>query len=187
MSETWLNPEEGSTLLLLARETIEATVTESPLPEIPLHQLTQGLQLQLGAFVTLKIRAELRGCIGEMNWERPVYKNIIRAAIGSALHDPRFNPLAEEEIARIQIETTILGVLQKIPSAEQFDPLLHGIQLEVSGRRAVFLPQVAQETGWGREKLLESLCLKAGLVRDAWKHPQAVFKIFTTQEFAEVV
>jgi len=187
MSESWLNPEEGGTLLLLARESIEAAVTESPLPELPAHQITQGLQLQLGAFVTLKMGGELRGCIGEMNWERAVYKNVIRAAIGSALHDPRFSPLAEEELAQIKIETTILGALQKIPSAEAFDPLLHGIQLEASGGRAVFLPKVAQETGWGREQLLENLCLKAGLVREAWKHPHAAFKIFTTQEFAEMV
>jgi AmmeMemoRadiSam system protein A len=183
----WLTPEEGDTLLLLARETIEARVTDAPLPELPAHQITQGLQTPLGAFVTLKIRTELRGCVGEMNWERPVYRNVIRAAIGSALHDPRFEPLAEEELGRIKIETTILGALQPIPSAEQFDPKLHGIQFELGGRRAVFLPQVAQETGWGRELLLENLCLKAGLVRDAWKHPQAVLKIFLTQKFSESV
>lgn len=181
----WLTPEEGDTLLLLARETIEATVIEAPLPELPAQQITEGLQRQLGAFVTLKIRGELRGCIGEMNWERPVHRNVVRAAIGAALHDPRFEPLAESELARIQIETTILGALQLIPRAEEFDPRQHGIQFELAGRRAVFLPQVARETGWGRELLLENLCLKAGLVRDAWKHPQAVFKIFTTQEFAE--
>ncbi len=183
---TWLTPEEGGALLALARETIEATVVESPLPELRDGQILQGHKLPLGAFVTLKIQGELRGCIGEMNWERPVYRNVIHAAIGSAIRDPRFEPLGAMELTRIRIETTILGALQQIPSAEEFDPLRHGIQLELGGRRAVFLPQVAQETGWGREMLLENLCLKAGLVRDAWKRPQSVFKIFTTQEFVEM-
>jgi AmmeMemoRadiSam system protein A len=183
----WLTPEEGGTLLLLARETIEAAVTESPLPELPAGQLTPCLQLPLGAFVTLRISSELRGCIGEMNWERPVYRNVIRAAKGAALHDPRFEPLAEQELSRVRVETTILGALQKISGVEEFDPQRHGIQFELGGRRAVFLPQVAKETGWGRELLLENLCLKAGLVREAWKHPQALLKIFETQEFSETV
>ena len=62
-----------------------------------------------------------------------------------------------------------------------------GIILSVSGRRAVFLPQVADETGWGRQEMLSALSRKAGLPPDAWKRDDAVFMTFTAEVFDESV
>jgi AMMECR1 domain-containing protein len=51
--------------------------------------------------------------------------------------------------------------------------------IEKEGRRGVFLPQVAGETGWNLEEFLENLCLeKAGLPKDCYKNPKTNIYIF---------
>jgi len=60
----------------------------------------------------------------------------------------------------------------------------HGVLLTKSGRRAVFLPQVATETGWDLDTFLSNLSRKAGLSSDAWKSG-ATFEVFTAQVFGE--
>jgi AMMECR1 domain-containing protein len=56
--------------------------------------------------------------------------------------------------------------------------------IEKEGRRGVFLPQVAGETGWNLEEFLENLCLeKAGLPKDCYKDPKTNIYVFRVQEF----
>jgi len=44
-----------------------------------------------------------------------------------------------------------------------------GVLLQKGRSSAVFLPQVATEEGWGRDELLDNLCVKAGLSRGCWQ------------------
>jgi AmmeMemoRadiSam system protein A len=185
MNEQWLKPEECVALLRLARETIAAALQGEPPPQPPSEAERPGLWLPLAVFVTLRLRGELRGCIGEMAWDRPLSKNVVRAAVASAFHDPRFWPLTEEELPEVQVEISVLSPLQTIARPEDYEPLAHGIVIEVGERRAVFLPQVARQYGWPREEMLTQLSLKAGLPPDAWRDARAVLKIFTIQEFSE--
>ena len=60
----------------------------------------------------------------------------------------------------------------------------HGTVLEKDGRSAVFLPQVAIESGWNRDQMLRALSLKAGLEGNAWREG-ARFSVFTGQIFKE--
>jgi AMMECR1 domain-containing protein len=71
-----------------------------------------------------------------------------------------------------------------VPSPEQIEMGRHGVVLSKGGRRAVFLPQVATETGWDRDRFLSQLSLKAGLSADAWREG-ARFEVFTAQVFGE--
>lgn len=51
----------------------------------------------------------------------------------------------------------------------------------------VFLPQVATETGWPKERFISELCSqKAGLSPDAWKDPATELYVFTAEVFREV-
>ncbi len=59
----------------------------------------------------------------------------------------------------------------------------HGIVLTKSGRRAVFLPEVAGEQGWDKGTTLGYLSRKAGLPTDAWKSGSQ-FEIFTSQKYS---
>ena len=70
---------------------------------------------------------------------------------------------------------------EKIETLDEFVLSRDGIIFSQNGRRAVFLPQVADETGWDKDTLLSELSLKAGLGRNSWKSPDAVFMTFQAE------
>ncbi|MDO9542363.1 MAG: AmmeMemoRadiSam system protein A, partial [Kiritimatiellia bacterium] len=128
-------------------------------------------------FVTLKIKGELRGCIGSLTPAEPLYMSVHHNAINAALHDYRFRPVSKEELTAISLDVSILSPIRGIPSLDEFKLGQQGIILEKGMSRAVFLPEVAVEQKWTREETLTHLALKAGLERDAWKSG-ARFNVF---------
>jgi AmmeMemoRadiSam system protein A len=176
---------EQRKLLRWVRATIEAAVRGESLMEIPRAELTDPLQAPHGVFVTLKKRGELRGCIGKMDFERPLWENALEAAVASALEDPRFPPVEPHELAEISIEISILNPPEDLPRPDLFEPLRHGIIVQKGWRHALLLPKVAQEQGWDATKTLETVCWKAGLPPDAWRDPAARLQVFTAFDFGE--
>ena len=156
-----------------------------PPPEGNMVELTDALRRTLGAFVTLYRHGELRGCIGRMQYDTPLWRNVIESACSSALNDPRFLPVTAEEIAGLHIEISVLDEPEPIERLEQFDVSQHGIVMELGFDHGVFLPKVAREYGWDRPKTLTMLCRKIGLHDHAWLETQARFKVFRAREFAE--
>ena len=71
-----------------------------------------------------------------------------------------------------------------MPRAEDFVVGKHGIIIEKNGRRTTFLPQVAPEQGWGRDEMLDNLCLKGGLPGGCWRSG-AKLLTFQADVFAE--
>ena len=185
MNASVLRPEEKEYLLRWTRRVIENAVSGGDSMRIPDSDLGEGLRSPYGAFVTIKKHGELRGCIGRMDFDRPLWENATYAAVGAALHDPRFPPLDREELPAIRLEISVMDVPQDLPQPDQFDPQRHGIIVEQGCRRALLLPKVAQEYGWTAKKTLECVCQKAGLAPDAWAGPEARLQVFTTCDFAE--
>ena len=177
--------EEQQKLSRWVRATIEAAVRGESLTEIPDTELTERLCAPHGVFVTLKEGGELRGCIGKMDFERPLWENALEAAVASALEDPRFPPVEPHELSEISIEISILNPPEDLPRAELFDPLRQGIIVQKGWRHALLLPKVAQEQGWDARKTLETVCWKAGLPTDAWRDPAARLQVFTAFDFGE--
>ena len=93
-------------------------------------------------------------------------------------------PIPEEELPLITIGISLLTVPEPIDSADSFRIGTDGIIMEKAGRRAVFLPQVALETGWTEEEMLSALSRKAGLGSDGWKEG-ASFMTFQAEVFSE--
>lgn len=181
-----LTEDQKKGLISLARKTLEyafekrkapnaSDLSYTPIPE------TEKIS---GAFVTLKENGELRGCIGDIFPERPLYEAIIGNVISAAFQDPRFNPLSREELARVSIEITVLTSPQPVKGYEDIVLGKHGILLNKNGRRAVFLPQVATEQGWDIAQTLTHLSQKAGLSSDDWKSG-ASFEVFEGIVFHE--
>ena len=52
--------------------------------------------LELGAFVTLHIEGNLRGCIGYIEGFLPLPETIRQLAVSAAFRDPRFSPLSAD-------------------------------------------------------------------------------------------
>src|SRR5580658_3877508 len=106
--------EQGK-LLRRVRAAMEAAVRGEAAAEFPDAELTEHLRAPHGVFVTLKKGGELRGCIGKMDFERPLWSNALTAAVASALEDPRFPPVTVPELGEITIEVSILNRPEDLP------------------------------------------------------------------------
>jgi len=153
-------------LLQLAGSAINQFIKEKKL--IDYKTKNPELLTKKGAFVTLKKKGFLRGCIGFIEPVLPLYETVIRAAIYAACQDLRFPPVTADELKDLEIEISVLTTPQRI-----HDPLLievgkHGLIIAKGDHRGILLPQVPVENSWRREEFLERACLKAGLPRDAW-------------------
>jgi AmmeMemoRadiSam system protein B/AmmeMemoRadiSam system protein A len=189
---TELSPAEQKAALALARATIATHLThKGQLADwFAAHKVEGNLAAPSGVFVTINNRGDkarkegrLRGCIGSMEASEPLVDAIVSAAV-SAAHDPRFPELEASELPEVSLEVSVLSPMHSVPGPEAIVLGKHGVLLTKSGRRAVFLPQVATETRWDLSTFLSNLALKAGLAPDAWKSG-AKFEVFTAQVFGE--
>ncbi len=177
-----LTNEEKKFLLKLARDTIWAALNHQPLPEV--SPPSEILKKRCGTFVTLHKHGQLRGCIGSLIGERPLYLTVQQMSIEAAFRDPRFPPLTKEEYEEIDIEISVLSPLQRITDVEQIEVGKHGIFLIKGFYRGVLLPQVATEYGWDRYQFLDHTCLKAGLPPGCWQSGAEIY-IFSANVFSE--
>ena len=183
--EPSITPEERRLLLRWARRAIEAAVGGASGPSVREADLTDELRVPHAAFVTLTLHGGLRGCIGRLEYERPLWENVLAAAAAAALDDPRFPPVEARELPELEIEISVLTPPVDLPDARLFDPLRQGIIVERGYRRGLFLPGVGPEAGWGREETLAAVCRKAGLPAAAWREPGVRLQVFRTVAFAE--
>lgn len=139
-----------------------------------------------GSFVTLRKDGDLRGCIGYIAPMDTLYRQVYALARQAAFHDWRFPPLGEDELAKVRIEVSVLSPMKDIAGLDEFVPSRDGILMTCRGHRAVFLPEVADETGWTKDEMLAALSRKAGLPPDAYLDADASFMTFTSEVFHEV-
>ena len=177
-----LQAAEKKWLLSFARETVRRYLTTETVP-LP-RAFPPQLEYRQGAFVTLKKRGELRGCIGHMAEDMPLARATGLMAMQAAFNDSRFTPVTLSELADLEFEVSVLTPFKPISSADEIVIGTDGVVLAKSGRSAVFLPQVATEQGWKTPELLENLCRKAGLPVDAWKSGAQLY-VFQAQVFHE--
>jgi len=181
-----LTEEDKKELLTLARKTISYALANQRVPEASDLGVTisEAMARPRAAFVTLKKNSQLRGCIGDIFPQRPLYRSVIINAINASLNDRRFPRLTEDECKDITIEISALTVPQPIDSPDEIRIGTDGVVLNKDGQSAVFLPQVAPEQGWDLNQTLRHLSLKAGLPADAWKEG-ANFLVFQADVFGE--
>jgi len=181
-----LSPEERSELLGIARRTVTAFVKGEPTPKLDADKLPTKLRGDGACFVTLQNHGELRGCIGNMLADGPLYQSVVRNAL-NACQDPRFtdNPVTAKELGDLHIEISYLTPMKRLTSTDDVVIGRHGLLIGLGGRRGVLLPQVAYERGWTREEFLREVCHKAGLPPDAWKRPEAELHSFEAEVFGE--
>ena len=178
-----LSDENKKGLLRLARVSIESELKGEPSPSLSLEG--RVLREPRGAFVTLKIDDELRGCIGYVEPRLPLWQAIEEVALKAAFGDPRFSPLSEDELPRTEIEISVLSPLKRISDVSEIEVGKHGLVVDAGYARGLLLPQVAVEYGWTREQFLSHTSLKAGLLPDAWKWASVSLFVFTTEVFSE--
>ncbi len=180
-----LNSAEKKELLHIARKAIETFVKTGKVPDITIKDAR--LEETEGAFVTIRKHGTLRGCIGNIIGQKPLYETVRDMAVAAASQDPRFTPLTAAELNGIDLEISVLSKSRRVKDASEIQLGKHGVIVSEGGHQGVFLPQVADETGWSKEEFLSQLCSqKAGLPPDAWKYPDTALYVFTADVFSEV-
>ncbi len=195
LAESRLSLAEGNALVHLARLAITTYLQSSQIIKAP-QTTPEKLFRKSGVFVTLnrtKPTHELRGCIGFPYPEEPLVNATIKAAIYAATDDPRFDPVAPDELKQsIVLELTALTEPQPLNSRDRssFPNLIkvgrHGLIVAGMGSSGLLLPQVATEWNWDPSEFLMNCCLKAGLPPDSWLLDGVEVKIFEGEIFEEV-
>ena len=180
-----ISSEEKDILLKAARQSIGSLFDgeESAQPD---YSKFPQLKEKLGAFVTLTINHQLRGCIGYIIGREPLFDTICSAAIHAAANDPRFSALKKTEFEKIHIEISILSEFVPIKSYDEIVIGKHGLYLDEGGG-GLLLPQVATEHKMNRDEFLSALCNKAGFYSEFWKERMLKIKVFTAEIFSETV
>ncbi len=173
-------PQERQAILRFARDAIaahfEGTSVDAAAAGVP--------RIRAGAFVTLDMQGELRGCIGYPRADRWLPDVLAQCAVSAAVGDPRFPALRFDELDSVEIEVSVLGPLQAVGRVEEIEVGRDGLIISRGFAKGLLLPQVATERNWDRETFLAHTCLKAGLPRDAWRSG-AVIERFEAEVFSE--
>jgi AmmeMemoRadiSam system protein B/AmmeMemoRadiSam system protein A len=165
-----LTSDDKAALLKIARGTIREYIKTKKMPEIDKKLLSPTLSILAGAFVTLKEKDELRGCIGSFQASGPLYNTVQSMAIAASTQDSRFEPVKPSEIDRLKIEISVLTPMKKIKSIDEIEMGRHGIYIVKGDRSGTFLPQVATETNWTKEEFLGHCAQdKAFIGWNGWK------------------
>ncbi len=179
-----LSPETKQRLLHAARKAITAAARGDQRPALSAQDWPEEAREECGAFVTLTRKGLLRGCIGLMESVWPLPETVARMAAAAATEDPRFPAARPEEVETLGIEISVLSPLRRVATPEAIHLGQDGVLVKKGARTGVFLPQVARETGWTRERFLNELCAsKAGLPENAWQDPNTELYTFQAEIF----
>jgi hypothetical protein len=160
--------EHGRTLLGLARGSVGNALGVGPavaIPEVP------WLRERRATFVTLMQEGRLRGCIGSLHPTRTLGEDVVANAAAAALSDRRFSPLASQELARVEMEVSLLSTPTLVLFGEERDlfaqlrPGVDGVIMACGGNRGTYLPQVWTDLPDPRQ-FFASLMQKAGIAAD---------------------
>lgn len=126
----------------LAREAVEAYVRDGHILPPP-GALTPEMKERAGVFVSLHRQGELRGCIGTFEpQEHNVAMEIITNAISSATRDPRFPPVAADELPYLDYSVDVLTRPEPVDDVSQLDPKRYGVIVERGWRKGLLLPDL---------------------------------------------
>ncbi len=176
-----LGPDDRERLLELTRIALGYATGKASLRDLDemLHDCAEIGQ-PAACFVTLTEHDELRGCMGNLDTSIPLAESVVAAAIMVIRHDPRFLPVVASELPYLHVEISVLGESVSLPDPDDFRPGIDGVIVDRGGRRALLLPEVATDQGWGATEMFDTVCRKAGLRHDAWRESNTRLVRFRT-------
>lgn len=130
-------------IVKLAKDAVESYVKSGSAPDV-----VEGLPEELngqsaGVFVCLKRHGELRGCIGTIEpLCRTVAEETVRNAICAATQDPRFYPVAVDELQELEYSVDILYPPERVNDVIELDPKKYGVIVSKGGVRGLLLPDL---------------------------------------------
>jgi AmmeMemoRadiSam system protein A len=178
--EAPLGPAERAALLGIASAAVRERVAQGARPPLP---EAGPLAEPRGAFVTLTVKGELRGCVGTFTPAGSLAATVARMAASAAAEDPRFEPVSAAELDDLDVHVSVLEPRRPMRDRSELVVGRDGVVVQLGWHRGALLPRVAVEEGWDATTFLERTCLKAGLPPDAWRDPGAKVELFSAEEF----
>ncbi len=177
-----LSLADRAALLGIARAAVLHHLGLAPAPALP---SAGPLAEPRGAFVTLHVGGELRGCIGMFRAIGTLAETVARMAVAAASEDPRFPGIRPGDVAELSVSISVLSPVTPIDDPRKVEVGRHGVVIRRGLYRGTLLPKVAVEHGWDTETFLRHTCLKAGLPPTAWAEPDTEVDVFEAEEFGE--
>ena len=135
--------KKSDAFVQLARASAEWFVNNGTVMPLPDDLLPELLNAKAGAFVSIHKFGALRGCIGTI---APTQKNlaleIIENAVSAVCKDPRFEPVAQDELKYLDINVDVLGEAEPIESQAQLDVKKYGVIVQSGYKRGLLLPDL---------------------------------------------
>lgn len=140
----------------------------------PAHLAEVRDRLIHGAFISLKRGKHLRSCCGSFGQQMGLAQALENAAIRVIREDLRFPPVSPTELDFLDVEVWLLHNPQPVQARgeERLGAVIvgkHGTQVMRGQSNGLFLPSVAVDNNWDTRRLLDHVCVKAGLPPTAWK------------------
>lgn len=186
-----LNIEDRAFLLTLARQSIDQTINHHQITAPVEQSVSRELREKRACFVTITENGNLRGCIGTLQAERPLYQMIASAASSAAVEDPRFPPVTPSEIKRLRLEISVLTQPQPLPFSSSDDllrrlrPHQDGVVLHIGEKQATYLPQVWDDIS-DKTEFMNTLAEKAGAHPDDWRGKNVIVEVYQVEAFEEL-
>jgi AmmeMemoRadiSam system protein A len=181
---------ERKYLLDLAAATVARVATNGSAPEVNAGDVPPKLAETRACFVTLTKKGALRGCIGHIQPQEPLYRAVADNALSAATRDFRFAPVQADEVGQIKIEISVLTEPQPLAFDSPEDLLAKlkpgedGVVLTIGPRSATFLPQVWEHLP-DKVEFLNQLSRKAGHEPSAWRGKDTSVSIYHVEAFGE--
>ncbi|MGO9526057.1 MAG: AmmeMemoRadiSam system protein B [Verrucomicrobiia bacterium] len=182
--------EDRQQLLRLARQSLTEVVTNDKLPEVKANAFPPKFAEVKGCFVTLTEHGRLRGCIGHIQPQEPLYKAVMDNSLNAAKRDPRFQRVRPNELDQVEIEISVLTVPEPLAFNSPEDllaklqPNRDGVVLRMGGLSATYLPQVWEQIP-DKTQFLDTLAEKAGAAAGDWRAPGTQVFTYRVESFKE--
>ena len=178
-------------LLKLSRNTLKHYFAHASKFELKGNSpLIKSAKNNAATFVTLTIKGELRGCVGNIVPKTSLYKDVINNTLLAAFGDSRFVSLSHKELANVKIEISVLSQPKRVKHKNAEDllkiirPKVDGLILQTELSQSTFLPQVWFDLP-NKVEFLKALSKKAGLSENAWEDKKTEIFTYQVENFSE--
>jgi AmmeMemoRadiSam system protein A len=176
-----LSERDQQQLLRIVRNAVASELSRT-LPS-PVHISSGVLSEHHGVFVSIHKGRNLRGCIGNIHSNLPLYRAAADCAVSAAIADPRFPALSPDELSSVTFEISVLSSMEPVKNIKDIVLGTHGLHVQKGRARGLLLPQVASSHGWDHFRFLHEVCQKAGLSPDDLE--ESTIERFSAVVFAE--
>ena len=135
-----LSQEEQKTLTDIARRSLDLYIRSQKILSFDGESFPDTLNRTAGAFITLRIKGKLRGCVGRFKAADPLYKVIRDMTISASTRDSRFSEVTIGELDEILLEISVLSEHVRIQNISEIELGRHGIYIKKGMNSGTFLP-----------------------------------------------